>query len=1527
MKKICIFLIFVLLTSLAYADVWNAYTAIDYTGVYTRFVGKGGQVHYYVTASDTDKRTNSQNQVFYEQDAFDFSNTQLNWNVNIPNLSNQTENVNNNIVEYNAYVSNDTPCGDYTSTITIDDIGNLIANDTGSRNDTSVNVSLTSTVIDLDILCSSNATYAYNNAEYPLVITSLNDDDDNNNGIKDNTETNVTGENDLVPITVNVYPYNSSTQNYCKIKFTLSNVNLFANANKTNPISNNTEYRVRNLSNGTVTVYAETVETRTGSINVSLITDYTEPENSHFSANNTVIQKTVYIATSSVNVSEVNGNDNTEIISPGMIVGKCDDLFNSSKQLSLTYNVNSNITDYSITISKNNNNAKLYYTSYVNNLPVQNEITSDITFNKNEIPAYLVVKGNEFGNTTVTASLNIKAINGTANNITDFHKDQLLITTVGVNLSSAGVNDSNENIDPGLVLGLNYSNVIDVNYNNISDINNNSAYAGYKISFSIPSNLDIYTDEDLTQTLQSQYVIGTNIVPTHLYVYGKSANTQTLSVNILPPNTAGINYNTIHTDSMKVSVIYCDLSIDSNNDGTLNQTLNGNDDSVEETSPGMYIPCNTDDDDNDGIEDKSDDYVSAQINNTGLPPGLPPGVGGTSGDNEIKQLKLISYIFYSNPNNNPYTGYYAKLTYSDNIKLYNSQSKSTQINGTNTSGYVPSNTVYTVGTNTPPNTLYIEGISNGAGEINFTIYNTDNEEVYNDKVVFTVEPIIDTVEFLSPDLNAQIGGIVPVRIKRTQRYSHSTGVLYVKETDSHINDTDHPATVWYQFPTTGMTDNLVIESTTQNTENRTTETIYRYKWNTVTTPMPNYGNMVQGGQTHNGEHTLVYELTIGALPKVDTNHTVNLKNLTISANNDILVWKGLDENNNIIESPTINLTVNDNDTNDPYTVTVNIYHTGAEYSGTVNNYGQSLWQPVKTITLTNCTGNSQTITWDGSLNSGINSQSALSHDNWTDTYNELVEANNGSPSGITVPAPTVAEPWTYTYDITVTQNDTETYTFPNSQNPVTWSQSDSAHLRSDYLSIQRAKDENNKYIYDMDFLNICSENNSNHRYLYKDFILKDSLNLNAQSLTIQLYDFTDNYPIYTVNPTYCEKHSENDLKSSSNIAHSTILEIPKECITTNDAMSSPLIAEDNHGLKYRNHNTKNCIALNQAKEKKQALWLIEIPDKLPYYGEEYEINISARDINDISHIYENAKENFKIEVESSRYAGVCGNKSESYMTGENSATNILSKDFQVIGLKTNNIDYESITDDLRDSSVSNKWTKYVSGYKNGIISLKLKSYDYGGNAKIKIIPQRDNDLVVYTNSLDNELQNIINNYYNYDYLLSSNIHYILQRNNDNKIAYCPWDFDNDEMPDSWELTEYNSEANYEKNISLSDYEKLYSISTNTDNEISLFRKNRIANIKLCNPSLNNIQEEKKDNISAICEYRGVILKNGLFIRLSPYKQEFFFSIERPNNQFWDDFRQNYKKFYNGYELSDYEVSIINSSICSSNDIISYFNND
>ncbi|MBQ7258013.1 MAG: hypothetical protein IJS60_10030 [Abditibacteriota bacterium] len=275
----------------------------------------------------------------------------------------------------------------------------------------------------------------------------------------------------------------------------------------------------------------------------------------------------------------------------------------------------------------------------------------------------------------------------------------------------------------------------------------------------------------------------------------------------------------------------------------------------------------------------------------------------------------------------------------------------------------------------------------------------------------------------------------------------------------------------------------------------------------------------------------------------------------------------------------------------------------------MNYNGQLEWQFTKTITLTNLTGATQTITWDGSLDSGVASQNALSHANWTDQYEDLVEANNGNPIGITVPAPTIAEPWTYTYDITVTQTDTETYTFPNEQNPITWAYNDNTWLRSKYLTIQRAKDENNKYIYDVDYDgyddNDTTEDNAQidpitgeledyeaddkYIYLMRAYNLTDSLSTynnpqHAKSGYLNMLNTVDDIiPIGSISGFECEAHNGN--LDGLNVYdgttyHNIRFNVPVIDMPAKGLYIFYLCFEDNHANLYRNHISKYTNHLN-----------------------------------------------------------------------------------------------------------------------------------------------------------------------------------------------------------------------------------------------------------------------------------------------------------------------------------------------------------
>ena len=400
-KRLFLFLMLILLSSYLYADHWSTYEGIELSGSYPRFAVKGGYVSFMGYASDKDKRIDANNNEYIQYDSFSYNSTVSNWNVNFPNLTNimqssSSQSGNSFSTYFYAQLPNNIPCGDYSSTITVNDMATMGPNDTGSRDDSPASANVTTTVIDLNLSYNAQSTYSYNNTTYDLILSPLNNDDDDNDGTIDNQDNSVSGEDDLVPITITVNPKNSATSQYCKLRFTLSGCRLFKNNNRTNEITNNEELNVSSLEQGETnyhkTVYAEATYGM-GSITVMLYSNYQTPENIHMTGSNAGISKTVYIAPNSVNISDTSGNDATETISPGSVLGLTDDLITPTKMLSLSYSVNTVITDYNIKINKSNNNVRLYYNTYENYMPVEHEITDNTVFQKGSIPTSITAKG------------------------------------------------------------------------------------------------------------------------------------------------------------------------------------------------------------------------------------------------------------------------------------------------------------------------------------------------------------------------------------------------------------------------------------------------------------------------------------------------------------------------------------------------------------------------------------------------------------------------------------------------------------------------------------------------------------------------------------------------------------------------------------------------------------------------------------------------------------------------------------------------------------------------------------------------------------------------------------------------------------------------------------------------------------------------------------------------------------------------------------------------------------------------------
>ncbi len=241
----------ILLSSYLYADNWSPYNGIELSGSYPRFATKGGYVSFMGYATDQDKRTDSNNIEWTVYDSFSYSPNTSNWNVGFSNLSNimqsSSQSGNSFSTSFYAQLPNNISCGDYSSTITVNDLATIGPNDTGSRDDSPASANVTTTVIGLELSYNSQSHYTYNNTQYDLILCPLNNDDDDNDGTIDNQDNSVSGEDDLVPITITVNPKNDATSQYCKVKFTLSGCKLFLSNDRSNEITNNTEYNMYHL--------------------------------------------------------------------------------------------------------------------------------------------------------------------------------------------------------------------------------------------------------------------------------------------------------------------------------------------------------------------------------------------------------------------------------------------------------------------------------------------------------------------------------------------------------------------------------------------------------------------------------------------------------------------------------------------------------------------------------------------------------------------------------------------------------------------------------------------------------------------------------------------------------------------------------------------------------------------------------------------------------------------------------------------------------------------------------------------------------------------------------------------------------------------------------------------------------------------------------------------------------------------------------------------------------------------------------
>ncbi len=163
-----------------------------------------------------------------------------------------------------------------------------------------------------------------------------------------------------------------------------------------------------------------------------------------------------------------------------------------------------------------------------------------------------------------------------------------------------------------------------------------------------------------------------------------------------------------------------DMQTDSNNDGIISDPyadyLDTADEDVEMTAPGRVVPFNSDDDNGNGIADSSDVPV-------------PPATTVTvNGEDDLVPVNLI----YSAPN-----GYTVTLLHSANA--YPTKVWSTQKKGTLLLGNQTGNTkVYTVGTDTIPSTVWVEGVGGGQTVLDMILKDTGGVQRGIEQVKFTV---------------------------------------------------------------------------------------------------------------------------------------------------------------------------------------------------------------------------------------------------------------------------------------------------------------------------------------------------------------------------------------------------------------------------------------------------------------------------------------------------------------------------------------------------------------------------------------------------------------------------------------------------------------------------------------------------------------------------------------------------------------------------------------------------------------------
>ena len=216
------------------------------------------------------------------------------------------------------------------------------------------------------------------------------------------------------------------------------------------------------------------------------------------------------------------------------------------------------------------------------------------------------------------------------------------------------------------------------------------------------------------------------------------------------------------------------------------------------------------------------------------------------------------------------------------------------------------------------------------------------------------------LEFLSPSTDEEVAGIIPVKVKVISQDKNDIPLLQVIEATEETLNPIHPKVDFIEIP------DPIID--TQDSKGSNFITTYVYKWDTCHVPTPLDKSIVN---SHNGRHTL--KLSLG---DKSITENVTLNNLTIKVSPDkifnlVNLGEPLPDNYEDvinIKPQKITVKVEGKNTDKPYTLTLNIYHKEAPFTGIRNKRGENLNKPIMTFILENVTGKTQNVIWKGESN-------------------------------------------------------------------------------------------------------------------------------------------------------------------------------------------------------------------------------------------------------------------------------------------------------------------------------------------------------------------------------------------------------------------------------------------------------------------------------------------------------------------------------------------------------------------------------